>query len=93
MGSTVSERLIFKKFLIEAFRHLPDPELQRRAPEGFQYLSSVFVKVEAVGYGTRTHTIILVDKEWNVEFIESTMQEPIDVQNPKWNTQTIKSRL
>lgn len=34
-------------------RHLPDAELERRAPGAYEQLSSVFVKIEQAGYGTR----------------------------------------
>lgn len=34
-------------------QHLPDPELERRAPQAYKQLSSVFVKIEQAGYGTR----------------------------------------
>lgn len=33
--------------------HLPDAELQKRAPQAYKQLSSVFVKIEQAGYGTR----------------------------------------
>ncbi|KAF2882813.1 hypothetical protein ILUMI_23325 [Ignelater luminosus] len=74
-------------------RHLPDPELQRRAPSAFEFLSAVYVKIVAAGYGTRTHSIVLVDYDWNVEFIELTMEEPIDPENPTWLNQNIKAHL
>lgn len=34
-------------------QHLPDAELERRAPQAFKGLSSVFVKIPQAGYGTR----------------------------------------
>lgn len=34
-------------------QHLPDAELERRAPQAYKELSSVFVKIEQAGYGTR----------------------------------------
>lgn len=65
-------------------RHLPDEELKRRCPYTYENLSSVYVNIPEGRYGTRTHTIILVTKSGNVEFYESTMESPIDPQNPKW---------
>lgn len=34
-------------------QHLPDAELERRAPQAFKGLSSIFVKIIEAGYGTR----------------------------------------
>lgn len=34
-------------------RHLPDAELERRAPDWFDYLSCIFVNIPSAGYGTR----------------------------------------
>ncbi|XP_050312895.1 transport and Golgi organization protein 2 homolog [Anthonomus grandis grandis] len=75
-------------------QHLPDEELARRSPVGLQVLSSIYVEYLSAGYGTRTHTIVLLDKEWNMEFIEFTMQEPIiDPRHPEWHQTVIKSSL
>ncbi|RZC42444.1 NRDE domain containing protein [Asbolus verrucosus] len=73
--------------------HLPDPELARRAPAGADFLSSVYVKMEKAGYGTRTHSIVLVDAACNVEFVEHTMKEPIDGTNPQWEVTVLKASL
>lgn len=35
------------------YRFLPDEELEKRAPQAYQLLSSIFVKIEPAGYGTR----------------------------------------
>lgn len=32
----------------------------------------------------RTHSIILIDNDWKLTFIEHTMEEPIDGHHPKW---------
>ncbi|GLV45661.1 Transport and Golgi organization 2 [Carabus blaptoides fortunei] len=55
--------------------HIPDPVLERRVPsaEVRHSLSSVFVSMPNAGYGTRTHTILLVDHTGRVEFLEDTM--------------------
>lgn len=34
-------------------QHLPDPELEKRAPQAFTGLSSIFVQILQAGYGTR----------------------------------------
>ncbi|XP_076254582.1 transport and golgi organization 2 [Rhynchophorus ferrugineus] len=74
-------------------KYLPDKELERRSVHALEKLSSIFVDFKEAGYGTRTHTIILIDKEWNLEFTEVTLEEPIDVDNLKWNTRVIKRLL
>lgn len=74
-------------------RHLPDEELQRRAPQTFEGLSSIYVEILEGSYGTRTHSVILIDYDWNIEFYESSMEEPIDPNDPKWITTTLKSQL
>lgn len=38
-------------------------------------LSSIFVHAEQQNYGTRTHTVILVDASDNVTFVEETMND------------------
>jgi len=43
-----------------------------------QFLSSIFVRIS--GYGTRTHSILLVDKHWRIHFKEITMD------NEHWKT-------
>jgi uncharacterized protein with NRDE domain len=73
--------------------HLPDPELERRAPRGVGFLSAIFVNMRNGGYGTRTHSVVLVDDECNVEFVEHTMRAPIDPENPEWDVTVVKSRL
>lgn len=54
-GNNDKEKLIEKlvRLLKWEERHLPDPELQRRAPQAYEHLSSVFVKIPEAGYGTR----------------------------------------
>lgn len=73
--------------------HLPDAEMEKRAPFGIDFLSSIYVKMLKGGYGTRTHSVVLVDEEFNVEFIEHTMRQPIDPQNPQWDVTVIKGKL
>ncbi|XP_075158705.1 transport and golgi organization 2 isoform X2 [Haematobia irritans] len=52
----------------------PDAELKRRAPNWGEYLSSLNVSVPGCGYGSRTHTVILVDAHNKMHFIEETMK-------------------
>jgi len=69
-------------------RHLPDDELKHRSPEAFNELSSIFVRHEKAKYGTRTHTIILVDDSYHVTFVEETMAE-----GGEWKRQIFTSHL
>ncbi|KAJ8916015.1 hypothetical protein NQ315_010883 [Exocentrus adspersus] len=73
--------------------HLPDEELQRRSPMAYSGLSSIFVKIKEAGYGTRAHSIILVDSDWNFQFIEHALKQPINIDKPEWNVTNIQSRL
>ncbi|XP_072381592.1 transport and Golgi organization protein 2-like [Diabrotica undecimpunctata] len=81
------------KLLKNETRHLPDDELERRQPLAFESLSSIFIQLEPAGYGTRTHTIILIDYDWNLSFIEYTMEEPIDIHNLKWKETRLNLKL
>lgn len=92
-----SEKLMasLRLFLRWNQRHLPDPVLARRAPDTYEQLSSVFVNVAMASYGTRTHSIILVDDEGNVEFMEDNLVEPPPAPpaEAEWKSNTYKSRL
>lgn len=58
-------------------KFFPDDELIERKkaenvdPERF---SSIKISLKDLGYGTRTHTIITVDKDNNIQYIEETMR-------------------
>lgn len=54
-------------------RYLPDEELQMRRQESAPYFSSIHVRITEVHYGSRTRTIILVDNDDNIDYIEETM--------------------
>ncbi|XP_050101288.1 transport and Golgi organization protein 2 [Anopheles aquasalis] len=69
-------------------RHYPDPELTRRAGQHAEYLSSVNVRVPGGSYGSRTRTIILIDHQNRMEFIEETMVNS-DPESPDWTTTRI----
>lgn len=54
-------------------KYYPDEELKRRRGEiDAEHFSSIFVRLNGL-YGTRTHTIILIDDANNIEYIEETM--------------------
>ncbi|XP_047097763.1 transport and Golgi organization 2 homolog [Schistocerca piceifrons] len=68
--------------------HFPDPVLTERAPqvtpEFLLPLSSVFVNNMNRSYGTRAHSIILMDDEGHTDFYEWSMKCPIEATNPVW---------
>uniref|UniRef100_A0A1Q3FHE6 Putative transport and golgi organization 2 n=1 Tax=Culex tarsalis TaxID=7177 RepID=A0A1Q3FHE6_CULTA len=54
-------------------KYFPDKELSRRAPAQAEKLASINVRFPEAGYGSRTRTVILVDHQNRMEFIEETM--------------------
>lgn len=70
------------------FRYLPDNELQKRSPNAFNELSSIFVRHEKENYGTRTHSIVLVDNSNNLTFVEETLKP-----NKLWERQIFNNHL
>ncbi|GJQ80657.1 hypothetical protein Trydic_g9241 [Trypoxylus dichotomus] len=94
-GANDKDKLVEKLLYLLKWkkRHLPDSELQRRQPSWYEGLSSLFVNIPNAGYGSRTHSIILIDYNWNMEFFEATMKEPININDPTWLTDAIKARL
>ncbi|XP_011177212.1 transport and Golgi organization protein 2 isoform X2 [Zeugodacus cucurbitae] len=51
----------------------PDAELKRRAPNWGEHLSALNVNVPLEDYGSRTHTVILIDEHNKMHFYEETM--------------------
>lgn len=62
----------------------PDEQLMKdaegRSQESLRKLSSVFVRVEEECYGSRTHSVILVDARGSVDYVERTLQQPINLE-------------
>jgi uncharacterized protein with NRDE domain len=54
-------------------RHYPDDELRARLQDTAERFSSIHVGLSELGYGSRTRTVILVDDNYNVEYLEETM--------------------
>lgn len=96
-NTEISEKLLasLRSFLRWNQRHLPDPVLARRSPDTYEQLSSVFVNAAMASYGTRTHSIILVDDEGNVEFMEDNLVDPPPAPPAEadWKSNTYKARL
>ncbi|XP_015433873.1 PREDICTED: transport and Golgi organization 2 homolog, partial [Dufourea novaeangliae] len=59
------------KFLKSEERYLPDPELQRRCPTKYEELSSVFISGKE--YCTRTHSLLLINGNNEITFVEETL--------------------
>uniref|UniRef100_A0A182P6N0 Transport and Golgi organization protein 2 n=1 Tax=Anopheles epiroticus TaxID=199890 RepID=A0A182P6N0_9DIPT len=70
-------------------RHFPDPELTRRAGQHAEYLSSINVRMPNGSYGSRTRTVILIDHNNQMEFIEETLIGT-DPQAGEWITTRIE---
>lgn len=71
-------------------KFLPDAELQRRAPNWGEHLSALNVHIPEAGYGSRTHTIILLDDKNKLYFHEETMAD-VDPDD-KWITTNIEKQ-
>lgn len=66
----------------------PDAELQRRSPIWGEQLSAINVVMAYEGYGSRTHSVILVDSNNKMQFVEETMltEDPFG----EWSHQIIE---
>ncbi|XP_011644020.1 transport and Golgi organization 2 homolog [Pogonomyrmex barbatus] len=58
-------------FLKSKKKYLPDAELQKRRPAIYKELSSIFVSGKE--YGTRTHSLLLIDGSNHITFVEETL--------------------
>lgn len=59
--------------LKDSTKYFPDAELTLRRQETAEPFSSIYVDLPSHGYGTRTRTVILVDDQNNIDYIEETM--------------------
>lgn len=76
------------KFLKSKERYLPDVELQKRSPTMYEELSSIFVSVNE--YGTRTHSILLVNGSGKITFIEETLMPDLTWKRQMFNNNLIR---
>ncbi|KAI4497044.1 hypothetical protein M0802_007790 [Mischocyttarus mexicanus] len=67
-------------------KHLPDLELQKRSPNNYAKLSSIFVSLD--NYGTRTHTILMVNGLNQLTFVEETLMP-----DSSWKRQLFNATL
>ena len=44
-------------------------------------------------FDIRTSTVVLVDNKGEVTFTEKTMVDPIDSNDPKWNTKSFSFKI
>lgn len=72
--------------LNEFYRCLPDPELQKNYPTTYEELSSIFVSGDE--YGTRTHSVLLIDGSNHVTFVEETLMSDLT-----WKRQQFQNEL
>ena len=79
------------KMLKSKERFLPDEELAFRVGEHACDLSSINCSIPSWNYGTRTHTVILVDKQNKMDYYEETMatQDP----NGEWTNTHIEKQF
>ncbi|XP_022228400.1 transport and Golgi organization protein 2 isoform X1 [Drosophila obscura] len=66
----------------------PDEELKRRAPNWGEELSALNVHIADRGYGSRTHSVILVDTNNKMHFFEENFDPEMNSQEP-WNLGTV----
>lgn len=41
----------------------------------------------------RSHTVILIDFDWNFKFVEESIEDPVDPETPKWIFREISYNL
>lgn len=80
----IEELLTFMK---SKKRYLPDAELQKSYPTKYKEYSSIFVSTDW-GYCTRTHSILLVNGNNEITFIEETLMPDLT-----WKRQIFNNRL
>uniref|UniRef100_A0A8C5M8X5 Transport and golgi organization 2 homolog n=1 Tax=Leptobrachium leishanense TaxID=445787 RepID=A0A8C5M8X5_9ANUR len=71
---------------------LPDPAIEE---QGMEYVRPILKEYSAIcvrcpGYGTRTNTIVLIDREGHVTFTERTM---LNCDITRWKTSTYQFKL
>ncbi|KAK2184485.1 hypothetical protein NP493_265g03050 [Ridgeia piscesae] len=87
---SLQEELI--NLLNDTTQHWPDPQLAiqggKQPGKLLSRVSAIYVDCGFVRYGTRTNTVLMIDAAGRGRFVERTMQEPIDANNPVWNVAT-----
>ncbi|XP_055910991.1 transport and Golgi organization protein 2 isoform X2 [Eupeodes corollae] len=86
----VAQKVLVEKcfnLLKDETKHWPDTELAGRAPNWGNHLSAINVKIPDAGYGSRTHSVIIIDAEDKMHFYEETMEG--DDPAGKWHSKHI----
>ena len=98
--SELTEKLL--ELLRDKTKYADDPVLQSQAEstvsEGNETnfaknpdkLSSLYVYIPELGYGTRTHSIITTDFDGHCEYLEKTLLTPVDEEDMQWNDTLLK---
>ncbi|XP_022327719.2 transport and Golgi organization protein 2 homolog [Crassostrea virginica] len=98
--SELTEKLL--ELLRDKTKYADDPVLQSQAEstvsEGNETnfaknrdkLSSLYVYIPELGYGTRTHSIITMDFDGHCEYLEKTLLTPVDEEDMQWNDTLLK---
>ncbi|WKY09141.1 hypothetical protein Q1695_001922 [Nippostrongylus brasiliensis] len=80
-------------------KFIPDPQLAlqtQRPLEWYQYIGSIMVKfpLDILRYGTRSHSILIVDRDDNAVFYENRMAKPPQNDEPtEWIDKTVTFKL
>ncbi|XP_034672069.1 transport and Golgi organization protein 2 isoform X2 [Drosophila subobscura] len=85
-AETLSAQLL--QLLKNKTKFWPDAELKRRAPNWGEELSALNVHIVDRGYGSRTHSIILVDANNQMHFFEENFEPEMNPQE-LWNPVTV----
>lgn len=78
--------VVINIYYFHIHRYLPDSELQKRCPTKYKELSSIFVSAD--GYCTRTHSILLVNGNNELTFVEETLMPDLT-----WKRQIFNNKL
>lgn len=71
-------------FLKSSTKHRPCPELSKRRPLDEEIFSSIHVDYASAQYGSRNRSVILVDHDDNVDYVEERMISENDKWERKW---------
>ncbi|XP_013414756.1 transport and Golgi organization 2 homolog [Lingula anatina] len=78
-------------------RNFPDPILEKQgahySTEVLEQRSAIYVKIPSMDYGTRTNTIILIDGQGNCTYLERTLKEPVNLEQPDYEERKYEFHL
>ncbi|XP_026467330.1 transport and Golgi organization protein 2-like [Ctenocephalides felis] len=94
--STANKDILVEKLLSMmqcSEKHWPDEVLYERNPTWGEELSSIFIANHERKYGTRTHTIVLLDYDWKLDFIDVSLNSDGQQNFNKWCRKHITRKL